>query len=138
MSPSRRHTGAMAAARGARGERRAARRRPSRRAARSLVGRDLAPARWLVPRERRTLPLLVAGVVLAALALAALRIDLIRVRYGLAEAVSEQKALLEERRTLVARVRTLRDPARLARLARERGFVQPERVIELVSSEDRP
>ena len=63
--------------------------------------------------------------VLAALCVVALRVDLIRVRYGLADAVRQERALLEERREALARVRALREPSRLARLAEERGFVRP-------------
>jgi len=98
----------------------------------SLVGRDFA-------RERRgersalhtALPYLVAAVVATGLAVVALRNDLIRMRYGLTAALQEELDLLQERRELTARVRALRDPARLARLARERGFVRAERVLEL-------
>ena len=46
-------------------------------------------------QKRRWLPLALAGFLLAGLAVAALRVDLIRVRYGLADAVREEKALLE-------------------------------------------
>jgi cell division protein FtsB len=97
-----------------------------------LVGRDFA-------RERRAarsalhaaLPYLVGAAVAIGLAIAALRNDLIRMRYDLTAAMREERELLQERRELTARVRELRDPARLAELARERGFVRPERVFEL-------
>jgi len=82
-------------------------------------------------RKRRWLPLAIAGFLLAGLAVAALRVDLIRVRYGLADAVREEKALLEERRQALARVRALRDPLRLARLAADRGLARPERIVDL-------
>jgi len=82
-------------------------------------------------RKRRWLPLTVAGFLLAGLAVAALRVDLIRVRYGLADAVREEKALLEEKRQALARMRSLRDPIRLARLATDRGLARPERIIDL-------
>lgn len=95
-----------------------------------LVGRDLAQARILAPAGRRLLPGLLAGLLLGGLTLAALRIDLIRVRYGLAAAMSEEKELLEEQRVLIARVRELRNPTRLSAIAAERGFERPERVIE--------
>ena len=96
-----------------------------------LIGRDLARMRVLVPRRRRFAPLALLGTMLAALGLAALRIDLIRVRYGLAEAVREEKGLLEEHRAVRARLGTLRDPTRLARLAAELQLARPERVVEL-------
>ena len=96
-----------------------------------LIGRDLARTRWLEPRRRRFAPLAMLGMLLAALSLAALRIDLIRVRYGLAATLKEEKALLEERRTLLARLGTLRDPTRLAQLAARLELARPERVVEL-------
>jgi hypothetical protein len=81
--------------------------------------------------KRRWLPLAVAGSLLAGLSVAALRVDLIRVRYGLADAVREEKDLLEERRQALARMRSLRDPSRLARLAAGRGLARPERIVDL-------
>ena len=81
--------------------------------------------------KRRWLPLAIAGFLLAGLAVAVLRVDLIRVRYGLADAVREEKALLEEKRQALARVRILRDPLRLARLASYRGLARPERIVDL-------
>jgi cell division protein FtsL len=72
------------------------------------------------------------GLVLAiSLSLAALRIDILRLRYAMAEAVSVEKSLVDEHSALLARVASLRDPARLERLARERKMERPERVIEL-------
>ncbi len=96
-----------------------------------LIGRDLAKMRVLTPRRRRVAPLALLGILLAALGLAALRIDLIRVRYGLVEAVREEKGLLEARRVLRARLGTLRDPTRLARLAAKLQLARPERELEL-------
>jgi hypothetical protein len=82
------------------------------------------------------------GALMAALCLATLRIDLIRQGYALAAAMREEKELLEEHNLLTARVRSLRDPTRLARLARRLDFERPERVIEIrtpdVSAEPRP
>ena len=71
--------------------RRAARGVPRGRASISS-GRDFAQRRAARPALSRALPALLAGVVLAALALAALRVDLIRVRYGLGQAMREEKA----------------------------------------------
>lgn len=98
----------------------------------SWVGRDLARLR----RTRTPLPARVVGGLvltglLCALGLAALRIDILRARYALAEAIREEKALQEDQRRWTAAVETLRDPARLAELARQRGFERPERVVEL-------
>lgn len=72
-----------------------------------------------------------AGLLFAALALAALRNDLIRVRYGLAEAMAEEKRLVEEQRGLVAELRRLRHPARLRERAEELGLAAPERALDL-------
>lgn len=86
-------------------------------------------------REQRRLPrwvpiAIVLGL-LAGLAIAALRVDLIRVRYGLAESLETERALLEERRSVLAQVRSLRDPARLAGLAERRNFGRPARIVDL-------
>jgi hypothetical protein len=86
--------------------------------------------------KRRWLPLAIAGFLLAGLAVAALRVDLIRVRYGLADAVREEKALLENKRQALARMRTLRDPLRLARLAADRGLARPERIVDLPAASE--
>lgn len=96
-----------------------------------LIGRDLAPMCHGVSRRRRLLPAALVGALMGALCLAALRIDLIRQGYDLAAAMREEQELLEEHHLLTARVRSLRDPARLARLARRLDFERPERVIEL-------
>ena len=107
-----------------------------------LIGRDLAPIRREASRRSRLLPVALVGALMAALCLAALRTDLIRQGYALAAAVREEKELLEEHRLLTARMRSLRDPARLARLASRLDFERPERVIEIsppeVSAEPRP
>jgi len=96
-----------------------------------LVGRDMARGDRVFGRRLRVHPALLAVALIAALALAALRVDLIRVRYGLADAVADEKALLEQRRETLARVRALRDPARLAGLAEDYGLTRPDRIIEL-------
>ena len=108
----------------------AAARRDAGTAARRIVGRDFARE----PRRRSLLrgaaPVLVGAAVLVGLAVVSLRNDLIRIRYALTAAMQEERELLQERRELTARVRALRDPARLSRLAEQRGFVRPERVLE--------
>jgi hypothetical protein len=105
-------------------------RRPSR-ARVELVGRDVSGRRSASRSLSRVLPALLAGVVLAALGLAALRVDLIRVRYGLGQAMREEKLLLEHERALRARLGSLRDPIRLAQLAPRHGLARPARVIDL-------
>jgi cell division protein FtsL len=102
------------------------------------VGRDLARARLFAPGRSRQLPLALLAILLAALALAALRIDIIRMRYRMTEAIHERTDLLEEHRELTAHVRSLRDPSRLARLARDRDLAWPEQVIEIEAGELQP
>lgn len=87
------------------------------------VGLDFSgprPAR----RTRGMIPLLLIASVVA-LGVAALRIDLIRIRYAMAEVTEAEDRLREERRQLIARKRQLRDPVALAELARVRGFRAP-------------
>jgi hypothetical protein len=96
-----------------------------------LIGRDIAGIPLRASAHSRLLPVAIAGALIAALCLAVLRIDLIRQRYDLAEAMSTEKQLLEQKQLLTAQGRRLRDPARLARLAAERGFVRPERLIDI-------
>ncbi|MEE3326039.1 MAG: hypothetical protein VX252_01755 [Myxococcota bacterium] len=71
---------------------------------------------------------------LVSLGVAALRIDLLRVRYALAAATLEEQRLLDESRTLTAQMRRLRDPYHLALQAKELGFVRPARLIDLRDS----
>jgi hypothetical protein len=95
-----------------------------------LVGRDLAapaPAR----HARAFGPVVVAAALLAGLAVAAIRNEQLRLRYELTAAMQQERDLLQQRRALTARVLALRDPDRLARLARQRGFVRPAHVREL-------
>jgi len=102
------------------------RRRPT------ITGPDLAGLRRpRIRRPRGSFPALLVAALLAGLGLAALRIDILRLRYALADAVETERELLEEQRVWTAQAATLRDPARLAELARERGFGRPTRVIEL-------
>jgi hypothetical protein len=117
------------------------RRRPHRnRDVRNLVGRDLAGGGlrngipiWLIP-------VAVVCIVIVALAIANLRVQLIGQGYKRASAVTTHKDLEEVQRNLAARVRELRDPARLASLAETRGLARPERVVALAppGSETRP
>jgi len=98
---------------------------------RELIGRDLARVRIAPPSRRRLLAVLLAGSLVAGLSLAALRVDILRLRYALADAVEEEKRLFEEHRVATAHLEALRDPARLASLADTRGLTPPTRVIEL-------
>jgi hypothetical protein len=96
-----------------------------------LVGRDFAdPPRRVRSRAGLRLPIAL-GMIVAALLLVTLRVHILRVRYALAEVASREEALLEEKRRMTVRVRELRDPTRLHRLAAERGFGRPDRVLSL-------
>jgi hypothetical protein len=104
--------------------------------ARQLIGRDVGsdgPRRripiWLVPS-------LAIGGVFAALAIVQVRVDLIDQGYERYSAVERLQALEEEKRILTARVRELRDPARLTALAEELGLSRPDRVIALAPPGD--
>lgn len=94
-----------------------------------LIGVDVAHQRSRV-RARTLIPLMGVALV-AALALASLRIDLLRIRYAVAEANDREQVLQAEQRALTAEMRTLRDPVTLTRRADELGFVRPERMIDL-------
>ena len=109
--------------------------RRGRRNRRNLAGRDLARVRTAPRSGRRLLAILMTGALLAGFSLAALRIDILRLRYALAEALAQQQVLLEEHRVATARLEALRDPARLAALANERGLSRPQRVIELAPTQ---
>jgi len=76
------------------------------------------------------LPLLILALI-AALGVSALRIDLIRIRYAMADALAQEKALIAEQRELIVRRRQLRDPVELATQARARGFRPPTQIFTL-------
>ncbi len=103
-------------------------RRPNRNEMR-LIGIDVAGRRG----TRRTLGLLsvLGAVLVVALGVSSLRIDLLRIRYALGEAIAEEQRLLDEQRSLTAEMRRLRDPVQLAERARSLGFVRPEELIDL-------
>ncbi len=100
-------------------------------AAKCWIGRDLAkdaPHRripiWMIPG-------IVIGAVFAALAIVHVRVELIDQGYKRYSAVERIQALEEEKQSLTAQVRELRDPTRLTKLAREMGLSRPDRVIAL-------
>lgn len=95
----------------------------------SWIGVDLA-GEDSSRNARRLLPLLVLALV-TALSIAALRIDLIRIRYAMASVVERETELREEQRNLIVRRRQLRDPTELAAQARLRGFRPAAQVIIL-------
>ena len=96
-----------------------------------LVGRDFGASVAGMPAYHRVAVAAFAGLLAAALGLSTLRTQIIDLRYRLAEAVHEERLLLERQRQLTVEVQRLRDPMRLRALARERGFIRPERVIHL-------
>jgi hypothetical protein len=81
-------------------------------------------------RVRKLLPLLVLALI-AALGVSALRIDMIRTRYAMADVLAKEKALIAEQRRLIVRRRQLRDPVELAVRARELGFRPPAQILSL-------
>jgi hypothetical protein len=101
------------------------------RAASDLVGVDFARVRTAAPRRRVWLPAALLGALLAAMGLAQLRISILHLRYALGEASAATRTLHEERSRQTARLEGLRGPERLAKLARQRGFAAPARVVEL-------
>lgn len=97
-----------------------------------------APRRTTAPvrparLSRPTAAALLATAVAIALGFSTLRSRIIDLRYRAADLVREERALEERSRALAVRVRSLRDPLRLAGIARERGFAHPERVIDLAA-----
>ncbi len=57
-----------------------------------------------------------------------------RLQYALGDAIEVERDLIEEERRARARLASLRDPERLARIAERRGFAVPDRIVR-VSSE---
>ena len=96
-----------------------------------LVGRDFARVRAPARLSASRISWLVAIAFACALALAALRIDILRVRYALGEAIREEKALVQQQRQQIAVLEGLRNPSRLVEVAQRLGFAPPERVIDL-------
>jgi len=100
---------------------------------RSAVLPGPAPSRGRAGSPAAQGPLLALGATALAVALAfsALRSEIVELRYRAADVLAEERALAETRRALAVEVSELRDPQRLARIARERGFVRPRRLILL-------
>lgn len=98
---------------------------------RDLVGRDLSERPRRVRRRSGLRLPLALGAVAAALLLVTLRVEILRLRYALAEVATQEEQLRESSRRATVRVRELRDPARLRKLAAERGFKRPERVLSI-------
>jgi len=109
-----------------------------RRPAGDLVGRDFARVRAAGRLSTRRIVWLVGVAFACALGLAALRIDILRVRYALGEAIREEKALVQQQRQQTAELEALRHPSRLVELAEKRGFAPPRHVIDLRRSSRSP
>jgi hypothetical protein len=109
--------------------RKSARRAPEPAPPRSWIGIDLSAGHG--PRRMRALLPLLGLAAIAALGIAALRIDLIRVRYAVAAVMEREETLLEEQRALIVRRRQLLDPIELAVRARKLGFRPPAEVLAL-------
>lgn len=100
-----------------------------------VTGRDVSksepPRRRLSGIRPAALGVVAAGAVCAALLLVALRMDSVRLRYALADAVRAEQELLDEQRSLTVEVRQLRDPRRLEGLGRELGLAPAGCTIDL-------
>lgn len=98
-----------------------------------LLGPRPAPvrARGSGTATRGPLLALTATALAVALAFSVLRSEIVELRYRAADVLAEERALAESRRVLEAEVSALRDPRRLAEIARERGFARPQRLISL-------
>ena len=100
-----------------------------------VTGRDVSkaepPRRWLPGIRPASLGVVAAGAVCAALLLVALRMDSVRLRYALADAVRAEQELLDEQRSLTVEVRQLRDPRRLEGIGRELGLAPADCTIDL-------
>jgi hypothetical protein len=96
-----------------------------------MVGRDLARLRSRGRRSETPWLVVALAAVVAALLLASVRVSILRLRYDLGVAVSEETTLLARQRAATVELRELRDPARLRGLATELGLARPQRVIDL-------
>lgn len=94
-----------------------------------LIGLDMAPSRREISKQ--TWVPAIAAIVLAALLLAGLRMNIIRLRYDVATGLSLEQELLAEKRDMTVSLLRLREPKLLSELAVERGFATPGRVINL-------
>jgi hypothetical protein len=98
-----------------------------------LIGLDVARAPVRL-QTRSWAPLVAAGLA-GSLFLATLRMDVLRMRFSVAEHFEEQLRLEQTERDLTVRMRQLRDPAALSERARELGFRRAEQLIYLHESE---
>lgn len=101
------------------------------RAHRNFLRRDFARGKAADGGWRQPTAAVVAGLVMGGLLLASLRMEIVRERYALADALALETRLVAQELAASVELRELRDPRRLRRLANELGFARPERVIEL-------
>jgi hypothetical protein len=90
------------------------------------------------PRRRMAWAPIVAVGVISLLALAALRVSILRTRYALAATLQRETELRARERSAAVAAREQRDPHKLRELAGQLGFARPERVIDLSSPAERP
>ncbi|MGH0038126.1 MAG: hypothetical protein ACQGVK_24100 [Myxococcota bacterium] len=92
--------------------------------------------RWVSgPSGSRLVAALVSGLLLGALILVALRIDIIRMRYAVAQALERETEQRGRQREFVVESRKLRQPGRLAEIAAELGYERPTRLVQLPARE---
>ena len=92
-------------------------------------GRQAARNQTIVP--------MIAAVVVAALVLVGLRMDVVRMRYASAEALTLERQLLDQKSTITVSLLRLREPKLLSERAGKLGFATPDRVIHLSSRSKR-
>lgn len=98
---------------------------------RSLVGLDFSSIDQRTA-SRKLGPAMIA-LLIAAIGLVALRTEVIKLRYELAEIGKRERTLDQQQRDLQVRVRQLRNPQLLAIRAEELGFRRPDRLIDVPS-----
>jgi len=96
-----------------------------------LVGFDFTGTHRSKDTSRNLLVVAFVVILLPALSLVALRTEIIRLRYELADAVRAEQRVAYTKRELTVEVRQLRDPARLNRMAIEMGLSLPQQVIQV-------
>jgi hypothetical protein len=95
-------------------------------------------ARRQRPRRRMAWAPIFAVGVMSLLALAALRVSILRSRYALATTLQRETELRARERSAAVAAREQRDPHKLRDLATQLGFARPERVIDLSGRAERP
>jgi hypothetical protein len=112
----------------------------------SSSGRDAGSAEmrrdWSARRQRPRrrvswAPIFAVGV-MSLLALAALRVSILRTRYALAATLQRETELRGRERSTAVAAREQRDPHKLREVAAQLGFARPERVIDLSGEASQP